>query len=120
DDSQWHLQAVTKAQSSATRFLAVIQISPNARREDVYEVDEGSSINIQAGDWMISARLDTATEPFFSVTNSSGTRLVYEDARDPVLVEMSGGIEQKQTAAQQVPWHLEQSALQHRHETNTN
>ena len=119
DDGQWHLQAVSRSKDSTMRFLAVLQISPEASEENISEVDEGTSVNVQAGDWTISADLGARTRPSFTIKNKSGTTLMYEGSGDPVLIEVTGGTEKRTEARLRMPWHLKQSWLHHSRETKT-
>lgn len=94
------------------RYLAVLQIAPGARRENIAGQQSEGVVDITVGDWVIRAALDTQSEPLLSIHDrSESTSLLYEGGHDPVFVEAVNGKEERHVARPVVPWAMEQSML---------
>lgn len=112
DDPQFHLKALNETRASAMRFLAVLQIAPGAARKHIAEDRAEDALNIVAGDWRITANLDTQSAPYLAVRSMSGnTSLVYEGGKDPVLAEVVNGEKRRRVARPVMPWALQQGLL---------
>lgn len=119
DDRQWHLTAASAMKHPAMRFLTILRISPEAKEETITAKDEDASLQLETGEWTISANMDPGSKAFLSVANDSGTSLIYRADETPVLVEMLDGKQKTHKSTVQVPWHYQQSWLWHTQHRNS-
>jgi hypothetical protein len=65
DTPQWHLKVTNTEMCKSIRFMAVLQISPDAGTIEKIDArpDEKGELNFSVGQWSISANLNTVQEP---------------------------------------------------------
>lgn len=112
EGEQWHMKAVTVAKNKRERFLAVLQISPQADERNVREEEDEQSLKIIAGQWTISATLGGHEAPMLTVRDAEGKVNFHYDANgNTTVVETVGGEDKKIEASDILPWDLKQSSL---------
>jgi hypothetical protein len=111
---QWHLKAVTVTKNKRERFLAVLQISPQADTGNVRDEDDEGLLKIIAGDWTISATLESHMAATLTVSDAEGNvHFLYDADGNTAVFEMTEGKKEKVVAHDVVPWDLKQSLLYH-------
>lgn len=76
ENEQWHLKAINKVKTSEIRFLAVLQVSPNADANAfVEDTRQAGMVEVSAGKWTISASLDRNLPPGVTITDDAGNTI---------------------------------------------
>ena len=103
--NHWHFKASTQKKQNKMRFLAIIQVSEDLN----YELVQSSKKNdeIEVGDWIIKANLDTNTPAMISLENKDGSVQFYSNVPDEggiaKLVEEVDGKKSIKTAEDNYP-----------------
>ncbi len=116
DEDQWHLRAVTTEKTPKARFLAVLQISPSAKSENIAS-DAGlnSPVRVSAGRWTITANLAENEIPSLRIINADESAIF--ELRDGAINLVEDG-QDKSDNRVLIPWHLDQSARVHKNQNN--
>ena len=74
------------------RFLAVLQVSPEASPENINVDLETEDTVVRAGSWIIRAELNAQARPAFTIQHESGSTVLTYDGSNPArLEELVGG-----------------------------
>lgn len=107
DSDQWHLKAVSSEKVNKTKFLAVLQVSPDAGMQNLVTSHEGDNVSVNTATWKISANLSADARPSLHIENEdASTVFQYGGARPPTLIERINGSERRIEAAEILPWHV--------------
>ncbi len=108
EEDQWHLRAVTSERTPQARFLAVLQVSPSAKLENIVPImNADSSLQISTGGWTISSNLASAKTSSLRIVSADESTIF--ELRDGIIKLIEDGQEKGDNQVF-VPWQLEQSA----------
>jgi hypothetical protein len=70
---QWHFKGVTRQNTGRMRYLAIIQVLPNAAATGFAEIRREENNRFEVGEWTINAELRTSEPPMIDVRKVDGT-----------------------------------------------
>jgi hypothetical protein len=74
--NQWHFKGVSKEKTEKMRYLAILQVKPDGRFEEVKQNGEGT---YNVGSWNITAQMNMLKPASIQVWNNEKTEMLVSD-----------------------------------------